>query len=272
VPESDATRDVRPETRPSASPASYGLRSAALLLDAMLAASAAVVLRLGVQLGLLPGFGSWSAGLELPWVDPQLVLLTLALLAVRDLPTGASLAKWLLCLRVAGRDGRPLGLGLRLLRAPVSLLPLALLPAEVQHRLPWRVVGYAPGVRGLVLRTLLTGGAAAVSIAWAVETVRPSIGRDEAARLARTLVDGDPLLGRALGEPLEHEVLRVTPRAHQAGRGQRASFEMRVRGLHKQQSMTVHVRRVDGAWTVEEVLDIDIGAVTPDGRGPVAAR
>lgn len=262
--------DWQPDIEATAMPAPRWLRLAALLLDGMLAASLALLVRLAVQIGIVPGFGAWGPGLEAPWFDAQLVLLALGLAAVRDVPWGSSPAKWLLCLRLVGSDGRRLGFGLRLLRAPASFLPFAWLPRSAQSRLPWRVVGYTPGPRGLVARTLLTGAAAAVSIGWAVETVRPSIGERDAGRLARLLVDGDPLMRRQLGEPVEFRVVRVTPRAHQPQRGWRASFQMHVRGLRMQQSMVVHAQRVDGAWTVDEVLDIDISAV--EGRDPVATR
>jgi hypothetical protein len=260
------------ETADAPAAASRLLRAAAFLLDAMLAVSVALLARLGVQLGILPGFGAWHRGLEAPWVDAQLVVLALVLAAARDVPWGASVSKWLLCLRLAGPDGRRLGLPVRLLRAPFSVLPFGWLSSDVQRRLPWRVVGYAPGPRGLVARTLLTGVAAAASIGWAIETVRPSIGDGEAGRLARRLVEGDPLMRRQLGEPLHYRVVRVTPRAQQPGRGRRASFEMHVRGARLQQSMVVHVRRIEGAWMVDEVLDIDITEAGPEGRGPVAAR
>jgi hypothetical protein len=123
-----------------------------------------------------------------------------------------------------------------------------------------------------VARTAITAAAAALSIGWAVETVRPSIGNGEALRLAETLVRTDPHLQRELGHPLEIRVLRVTPRAHHAERGKRASFDLRIRGPMMQEEMVVHARRVDGAWALEELSDIDIRAIPPDDREPVAAR
>ncbi|MFQ5600779.1 MAG: hypothetical protein ACE5G2_09530, partial [Candidatus Krumholzibacteriia bacterium] len=178
-------------------------------------------------------------------------------------------AKWLLCLRLARPDGSRLGIARRLLRAPFSLLPLAWLPRSIHQLAPWGVVSYSPGRGGLVLRTALTASAAALSVAWAVETLRPSIGPDDARSLAQSLAASDPLLSANLGDPLEVEVGYVTRRAHQRHRGSRASFQLRILGSRGRQDMMVLARKVEGSWTVEELHDIEI---TMAGSALVAAR
>jgi uncharacterized RDD family membrane protein YckC len=228
------------------------LRAAAFSLDVMLGILVAVSLRLLVRLGVLPELGSWSAADTGAAVDIQLVALVLTLVALRDVPFGSSLAKWLLCLRLVRPDGQRLSAWQRLLRAPLSLPPIAMLPG-----LPWNVVAYAPGRPGLFLRTALTGCAATFSLAWAVETIRPSIGRNDAERLSLLILQ-DPLLHRDLGAPLVHELGEVTPRSRQIERGARASFQLQVRGIRGQQAMTVEARKIDGAWHLEELRDIQI--------------
>ncbi len=256
---------------PGATAAPRHLRLAATLLDVLLAFAATFAVRSLVHAGTLPALGGWRPGDAGFWIDAQLVFMGLGLASLRDVPFGSSLSKWLLCLRLERADGHPLGLVQRLLRAPISLLPLALLSDEIGGRMPWRVVGYAPSTRGLALRTGLTSAAAAASILWAVETVRPSIGQQDASRLAEQMVAGDPVLRRELGDPVEMRILAITPRAHQAARGKCGTFDLQLRGLVRQQEMVVHARKVDGAWVVEEADDIDIRAV-PFAREAVASR
>lgn len=231
----------------------------------MLAFLVAVALRVFWGVGSAPEGGEPGA---LPAVfDFALLGMTLLLIWARDVPMGASPAKWLLCLIVTDLHGHTLSFPKRLLRALVGIIPLASFTASFEQRIfGWRVVSYSPKRSGLVTRTALTAGAAVFSVTWAFETVRPSIGRGEVKRLADVLV-ADPLLPRTLGEPLQYEIGHVTRRAQQSGPTSRASFHLSIRGPLARQEMMVHARKVDGIWTLEELTRIKVTAAevdTPD--------
>ena len=204
------------------------LRLAAAALDLMLAFAASLLLCYSVRAGWVGPIGVWRQADAGPWLDAQLLIFSLGLLAVRDVPCGQSPAKWLLCLRLTRRDGRRLRRRDRLLLVPVAFLPGACLRGEVLERLPYRVVAYAAPQRGLLLRAAITVTAAILTTVSAVATARPSIGRRDAARLAQALVLDDPILRRELGQPLDYTVLGIAARARERGPGQRASFELRV--------------------------------------------
>ena len=229
----------------------------------MLAFLVAVALRVFFGFGSAGGFE--GAGGLIPAVfDVRLLMLTLVLIWARDVPLGASPAKWLLCLTVTDADGKPLPVASRLLRALVGAVPLGLFKPHFERRLfGWRVVSYSPSRAGLVTRTALTAGAAVFSVTWAFETVRPSIGRGEARQLADVLLD-DPLLPRTLGQPLDFEIGSVTRRARQPGASARASFRLRILGPRARQDMLVHARKVDGTWTLEELTDIEVTSAEAD--------
>jgi len=242
-----------------------------VLVDLLLAVALALLARLAVQVGILPSLGAWRPGMQPDsWIDSQVALAALGLAALRDVPTGASVAKWVLCLRLADARGGRLGWRARLLRAPFSLLPFAWASRAIQGAMPWRVVVVAPSARGLAARTVVASLAAALSIAWGVETVRPSIGRRDAERLAAATVLHDPALRALLGEPLDLRVQHISPRAHEISRGGHGRFELRARGREQQQDMVVLARKIDGAWVVDSVVEIEVTAL--DGRDPVAAR
>jgi len=270
-------RDSRDDTtlmrsKPPGSIASLRLpRLAAFTVDGMLGFATVLLVRFGTQIGLVPAFGSWGLADESSsWMDPQVAALTLGLVALRDVPTGASLAKWILCLRVVRPDGRPLGFWQRLARAPFSLLPLAWLSRHVQATLPWRIATYSPSARGLALRTGLAGAVAAASLGWGVDTVRPSIGRGDAERLVDATILSDPQLERALGSPLASHVRRISPRAQERIHGAHARFELVVRGSEMQQDMVVVALKIDGRWVVDEITDIAVREV--DAAEPMATR
>lgn len=244
--------------------ASRSHRLAAAMVDVLLAFSAVLLLRVLVHLQWIAPIGVWRPDDTGIWIDTQLVFLSLALAALRDLAFGASPAKWLLCMRLARHDGGRLGLGERLLRAPISILPFAWLGRGMQQRMSWRVVSYTPGSRGQMLRATVAIAAAVLSTSWGVETVRPSIGRQDAVQLAQSLVAGDRVLERDLGGgPLDHSIVYITRRAHERGFGKRASFQIEVHSLFLQQYMMVHAVKIDGAWVVEEVSEIEINAINP---------
>jgi len=235
-----------------------------------------LVLALGVQFlaraGVVGSLGAWRPdGLGLG-LDTATLALALALGALRDVPTGASVAKWLLGLRVVGLDGRTLPFGLRLLRAPISLLPFEWVAGESRGRLPWRVETYVPSFRGLLVRAGLALVAGAWSILWGVETLRPSIARGDAERLARHVVLHDPALVRELGEPLEADVRSIVPRSRMFLRGGEAEFQLRVRGMRARQDMRVRACKVEGRWVVDEVVDIEITRVDSIAPDTVAVR
>jgi len=240
-------------------------RLAAVTVDLLVAFAIALLVRFAVRLGILPPIGIWGPIAEpAAWVDPQVVAFAWGLASLRDVPTGASLAKWILCLRLAGPDGARLGFWSRVARAPFSLLPFAWMSLRVQTSLPWRVATYTPSTRGLGLRTALAGAAAAASLTWGVDTVRPSIGRGDAERLVHATVLSDPHLQRELGAPLAWHVQRISPRAHERVHGARGRFELIVRGTAMQQDMVVVARKIDGRWVVDEITDIALRSVDPD--------
>jgi uncharacterized RDD family membrane protein YckC len=252
-------------TRRSRTAAPRLLRFAALSLDAMLAFLVAVALRVFAGIGATLDGGAAATLAAL--FDFQLLALTLLLIWGRDVVLGHSAAKWLLCLTVTDLQGRPLSWRQRLLRALVGVVPLASFKPGFETRVfGWRVVSYSPSRPGLVMRTALTAGAAVFSVTWAFETVRPSIGRNDARQLADVLMD-DPLLPRTLGEPLGYQIGDVTRRAQQPGASTRASFRLRIVGPQARQDMLVHARKVDGIWTLEELTDIEVTTAevdTPD--------
>lgn len=234
------------------------LRLAAFLLDAMLAILTAVALRLLVRLEVLPAWGAWSVYAEPARVEPQLVAVSLLLLALRDVIWVSSPAKWLLSLALVRPDGHSLTFLQRLLRAPFSLLPLGLLRDSVQEQLPWRVVSYSPGRLGILARTALTTFAATFSLLWAVETIRPSIPEKQAHALAEELIHEDRLLQKQLGTPLFVELGEITRRAHQTDRGHVATYKLAIHGPLGRQEMTVIANKVDGHWQLAELRDIAI--------------
>ena len=239
-------------------------RLAAVSVDLLVAFAIALLVRLMARLGVLPPIGIWGPITEpTSWVDSQVVAFALGLASLRDVPTGASLAKWTLCLRVVRPDGTKLGFWSRVARAPFSLLPFAWISRRVQATLPWRVVTYTPSARGLGLRTALAGAAAAASLTWGVDTVRPSIGRGDAERLVHSTVLSDPHLQHALGAPLAWHVQRISPRAHERVYGARGRFELIVRGTAMQQDMVVVALKIDGRWVVDEITDIAQRSVDP---------
>jgi hypothetical protein len=239
-------------------------RLAAITVDTLLALATVLLVRFAMRLGVLPGWGAWHPGVETDvWIDAQVIVVTWIATALRDVPAGASLAKWILCLRVVDRSGKRLGFWRRLARAPFSLLPFAWMSRRIQANLPWHVATYTPSARGLALRTALAGAAAAASVAWGVDTVRPSIGRRDAERLVHATVLSDPHLQRLLGAPLAWDVQRISPRAHERVHGARGRFELVVRGSEMQQNMVVVALKIDGRWVVDEITDIAMRDVDP---------
>lgn len=225
------------------------LRLVGVALDAMLAALTVFAIRIFLTPEAAAAWGRpFSQGVD--WV------LALALLSCRDVLFPASVGKWLLCLRLEAPDGGSLGLGRRLLRAPLSLLPLALAPASARSRLWWRVRSHTPAPVGLALRTAGTVLAAAASVIWAVVTQRPSIPQDEARHLVADHVAEDALLRRDLGEPVLSSLGPITRRLDQRGSGT-ASFWLHLRGAQARQDMRVHARKVDGRWVIEELSEIE---------------
>jgi hypothetical protein len=216
---------------------------------------------------------AWRAGVLGSGVVPLGVFAAaiLVLFALRDVPSGASLAKWLLGLRVTTSAGTTPRLGSRLLRAPWSATPLAWLFPALERRTPWRVVAYVPSAAGLAVR--LTLAAIALGLAGVVgfAALRPGIGRDDALHLARTTIASDPLLPRTIGAPFDVELGRILPRRAVANG---AAFEVELRGPHARQNMTVVARRVGGAWAVDEVIDIAVTApdTAPSMAGGSRAR
>lgn len=246
-------------------------RLTALLVDGLLALALVLLVRLLVRIGVFPAIGNWHPGEQSVWIDAQVFVASASLTALRDVPFGASFAKWLLCMRLTDRAGRPFGLLGRILRAPSSLLPFAWMSSRIQSRQSWRVSTYTPTRRGLALRTAFAAAAAVTSVAWGIETVRPSIGRNDALRLASATLLSDPRLQLELGPPLQMQVRTISPRAHEIVHGQLGKFELQIRGRERQQDMVVHARKVDGAWAIDTIVDIDISAIDSDVE-PVATR
>ena len=248
-------------------PAPRLLRLAAFGLDALLAVLVVLAVRLA---GVVRGGDTIEPIATGVPLDANTLELAALLLFLRDVPFGASPAKWLLCLRPSRLDGVRLAFPRRLLRAFFSFPPLAFLPARVERRLGWQVVSYVPGRPGLVFRTTLTASAAVVSILWTLETRRPSIGRGDAETLAALVARGDPQMHATLGDPLTWEIRGVTPRTEQRRYDSQASFALRIRGIRAEEHMLVHAQRVDGTWMVSELTDIEIRSTRPDS--PEMAR
>jgi hypothetical protein len=177
-------------------------------------------------------------------------------------------------MRLVDDAGRRLGVWGRLVRAPISILPFAWVSDEMQRRMPWRVAIYAPSRQGRVARSAVVVAAALSSVAWGIESSRPSIGGGDASTLAHGFVEHDMALRRSIGPVLDYEVVRISRRAHERGFGQRGTFELRVRGFTLQQDMMVHAVKVDGRWSIEEIHDIDIYPVDNSvaKRTPSASR
>jgi uncharacterized RDD family membrane protein YckC len=243
-------------------------RLAAVTVDLLVTFTIALLVRFA-RLGVLRRSGSGVDRRPAPWVDPQVVAFVLGIASLRDVPTGASLAKWILCLRVVRADGSKLGFWSRVARAPFSLLPFAWISRRVQTSLPWRVVSYTPSARGLGVRTALAGAAAAASLTWGAETVRPSIGRGDAERLVHATVLTDPHLQRELGAPLAWHVLHISPRAHERFHGARGRFRWSS-AARMQQDMVVVARKIGGRWVVDGSPASHSGVWTPARRSPSA--
>jgi len=189
--------------------------------------------------------------------------------ALRDVASGASLAKWLMGVRVETAAGRRPSIASRLARAPWSILPFGMIPA-IERLTPWRVTAYAPSTTGLTVRAALAAAALAATATWTFAATRPSIGRNDALRLARSLVAGDSLLRDRLGEPCEVEVDELVPRARLGWSRGEGVFAVHVRGARAQQTMTVRSRRIAGVWAVDEVTDIEVSPTVASKS--VAAR
>jgi hypothetical protein len=230
-------------------------------LDAVLVVLLVFAIRL-----LAPAAPGWGQ----PFQHAADWLLALVLFAWRDVVGAASPAKWLLCLRLETRDGGRPGFLPRLLRAPLSLLPLFFLPGSLQARLRWRVGSYAPSHAGLVLRTAAAVSAAAGSVLWAASTQRTSIPPEAARDLAAAHVAADAPLRRALGEPVASHLGSIARRFEQHESGT-ATFWLHLRGARARQDMLVHARKVDGVWVVEELSDIEIQPLRP-GEPEIAER
>jgi uncharacterized RDD family membrane protein YckC len=257
---------------PSNGRASAGARGLAYVVDACLAVGLALGVQLALRLGVLPAVGAWQPDSGPLVLDQWTVSFALIVLALRDVPFGASFAKWLLGLRLETADGHPLGARLRILRIPIGLLPLEGMAGERRGRLPWRVASYVPSRRGLLARAALALGAAAWSVSWGVQSLRPSVSWHEAERLARTALAGDPSLERELGLPLEVEVQHIAPRSQLFPHHDAAEFELRITGSRRRQDMRVRLRKVDGVWVLDEAVDVEITALASTGRDTVAAR
>jgi hypothetical protein len=239
-------------------------RLCAALVDGVLAVLIVIVAAMRAA-----GGTAGSNGIALPAL--ALALAALVLFALRDVASGASLAKWLLGLRVETGSGRRPGLGSRLARAPWSVLPLGWASPALEARTPWRVVAYTPSTAGLVARLALAVAALAVGGATTFAALRPGIGRDDALRLAESTIAADPLLQRVLGQPITLQLGRIAPR--RAVRGA-AVFTLQATGPRGSQSMTVVARRVGDAWAVEEITDIEtvMSADAPSGSGALVHR
>lgn len=265
-------REPTPEIRKPGRVAAPGARLLAFLVDMCIALVAALAVQLVARSGLVGALGAWRPdGLGLGF-DAQTVGLALLLGSLRDVLGSASFAKWLLGLRVVGQDGQPLPFGLRLLRAPLSLLPVDWVTGEARGRLPWRVESYVPSFRGLLARAALALVAGGWSVAWGVQSLRPSIGRDDAEQLATRVLLQDPTLQRQLGPPLDAEVRSIVPRSRTLLRGAEAEFLLRVRGARARQEMRVRARKIEGRWVIDEVVDIEITQFDGLGRDTLAVR
>ncbi len=252
-----------PVTTPGAlsATATAAARGVAAFVDATIALVLAVIAH-GV---------SNTGGTTLVPLDRGVWVATLVLFALRDVASGASLAKWMLGLRLEMANGAPTTLADRLRHVPFGLSPLGLVPA-FERRTPWRVAVYVPSGRGLAVRAaaaaVLIGGSAVITTL----VRRPSIGRTDALQLAQTTILGDPHLADALGGPLAAEVGRTSPHANATWRSSEGDFELRVRGTRAMQTMVVRARKVDGQWAVEEVTDIEQTRLDAPPRGSMVHR
>jgi hypothetical protein len=152
---------------------------------------------------------------------------------------------------------------------PWSLLPFGLVPA-VERRTPWRVAAYLPSGAGLAARALLAASALGATLFWGRAVLRPSIDRADAMRLAENTLIVDPFLRSQLGPPMSAEVGELAPRSGSGWTTSEGAFQLRIRGSRATQTMTVRARKVDGAWTVDEVTDIEVSAHS--GRESVVSR
>ncbi len=231
-------------------------RLVAFGVDAVLALLAAALLRFAVGHGDLRLLGSQPGILGSLLRESSTWLLVLLLAALRDVPTGESIGKWLLGLRVVTPAGTRLPFSLRIARAPFSLLPLEWLAGEKRAHVPWRVSAYVPGRAGLLVRVALALAAASCSLLWGVAGSRPSISRADAVALVESTLARDPALRRTLGEPLQIEVATVTPRSRAGISGARCQFTLRIRGTARRQEMVVRALKIEGRWAIDEVVDI----------------
>ena len=210
----------------------------------------------------------WAAGLPLPGVTAsgtdlalEVRFLGTALLffAFRDVARGASVAKWVMGLRVETPGGARPSLGSRLARMQWALLPFGLVP-RLERRTPWRVSAYVPSGSGLAVRAMLAVACLVATLIWGSAALRPSIGHDDAMQLAQATLLGDPFLRSTLGAPLQAEIGALVPRGRGTWRSHEGIFQMRIRGARAMQSMTVRARKVDGSWAVDEVTEIEVSA------------
>lgn len=209
----------------------------------------------------------WLAGPHLPGIagtafalDARFLGTALLFFAFRDVARGASIAKWVMGLQVVTPGGSRPALASRLARMPWSLLPFGLVPAIERHT-PWRVAAYVPTGAGLAVRAVLAVACLASTLVWGTAALRPSIGRDDAMQLAASTLLGDPFLRSTLGDPLQAEIGAVAPRGRGHWRSHEGTFQMRIHGARAMQSMTVRARKVDGAWAVDEVTEIEVSMV-----------
>lgn len=199
-------------------PVPMALRVLAFAIDAVLTVLALVALR--PWLGKVP-VTVWKETLSFG---------CLAWLLLRFLLFGKTPGTWVLCLRRTGRRSAPARRG--------------------------QVGSYTPSRAGLMLRLSATS-VALVAALWAASMLRPSIGGSDAEQLASVLVLNDAQLRHTLGEPVRVDIRGVARRGEQAEAGT-ATFALRLRGQHSRQDMRVHARRVHGAWTIEELSDIEV--------------
>jgi len=230
------------------------LRIAAGFVDATLALALAF-LALWVAAPHIPGNDATALAL-----DGRFLGTALLFFALRDVARGASVAKWVMGLRVETPAGTLPSLASRLARVPWALLPFGLVPA-LERRTPWRVAAYVPTGGGLGVRAVLAMTCLVSTLLWGTTALRPSIGHEDAMQLAQTTLLGDPFLRSTLGEPLRAEIGAVAPRGRGTWRSHEGTFQMRIHGARAMQSMTVQARKVDGAWAVDEVTEIQVSLV-----------
>jgi hypothetical protein len=247
-------------------------RAVAFLVDATIAFGLVLVWRLATVHGMLPAFGAWRPASAAGWFDTQGLALAVLALVLRDVPTGASFAKWLLCLRVVGPDGKPLPRARRWQRAVSQFFPFTSWRRHRRAAAPWSVVAYTPSTLGLGVRALLTVGAAVWSLVFGFQTLRPSIGRSDAEHLAAATIVSDPRLGAELGVPLTFKVREIAPRSRLSLDPRSGEFELQVRGTHQRQDMVVHAIKVDGRWMVDEIVNIRVAALDAAPGDTVAVR